>query len=225
MPAPFFASRASGSLVGLMSRVLAPLAVEVHARIAGIIRRRAIAALLAPGTKALERRPRLDQRPVHRKVLVAGQLQLAGLCYRRAENSPATSCSSNRARLRLKLEWSKPRLVPVQIQEPAEQKVVIQLLAKHPLTAHRVQRHQERGFQQPLRRNRGSPHITIHLLEQRREFFEHYISQRLISLIGWLAGTRCSGFTKVSIVACVRRERRRGRPAPSARSRRGASPA
>src|SRR5271157_3619705 len=65
----------------LMSRVLAPLAVEVHARIARIIRWRPIAALLTLGTKALERRPRLDQRPVHRKVLVAGQLQLAGLCH------------------------------------------------------------------------------------------------------------------------------------------------
>ena len=59
----------------LVGRVLAPFAVEVHARIARIIGRRAIAWLLALGAQALERRPRLDQRAVHRKVFVAGQLQ------------------------------------------------------------------------------------------------------------------------------------------------------
>src|SRR5580700_1185706 len=70
-------------------------------------------------------------------------------------------------------------LVPVHIQEPAEQKVVVQLLTKHPLAAHRIQRHQQRGFQQPLRRDRGPAHFAVHLLEQRRELFEGDFSQRL----------------------------------------------
>jgi hypothetical protein len=70
-------------------------------------------------------------------------------------------------------------LVPVQVQEPTEQKVVVQLLAEHPLAAHGIQRHQERSFQQPLRRDRGPAHFTVHLLEQGREFFERYLGQLL----------------------------------------------
>src|SRR5208282_4482328 len=69
----------------LMSRVLAPLAVEVHARIARIIRTRVIGAPLSLGTKALERCPNLDKLPVQRKVLVAGQLQLARLRHHGTE--------------------------------------------------------------------------------------------------------------------------------------------
>src|ERR1019366_4223919 len=155
----------------LMSRVLAPLAVEVHARIAGIIRRRAIAALLSLGTKALERRPRLDQRPVHRKVLVAGQLQLAGLCNHGTEKLTRYVVLKQARTIAAEAGVVEARLVPVHIQEPPEQKVVIQLLAKHPLATHRIERHQERGFQQPLRRDRRAAHFTVHLLEQRREFF------------------------------------------------------
>src|ERR1019366_10030819 len=55
-----------GRLVGLIG---APLAVEVDARIAGVIRWLAWARVLA--LEALERSPRLDQRAVHGKVLVA----------------------------------------------------------------------------------------------------------------------------------------------------------
>src|SRR5208282_452558 len=71
------------------------------------------------------------------------------------------------------------RFVPVQIQEPAEQQVIIQLLAEHSLAAHCIKRHQQRGFQQSLRRDRGPAYLTVHLLEHRREFFERYPSQRL----------------------------------------------
>jgi len=56
-------------------------------------------------------------------------------------------------------------LVPVQVEELAKQQVIVQLLAEHPLAAHRIQRHQQRGLQQSLRRDRGSTHFTVHLLE------------------------------------------------------------
>jgi hypothetical protein len=69
----------------LVGRVSAPLAVEIHARIAGISRRCAITGLFAIRAQALERRPGLDQRAVNRKVFVTGQLQLTRLCHHRAE--------------------------------------------------------------------------------------------------------------------------------------------
>src|ERR1700680_2460712 len=96
------------------------------------------------------------------------------------------------------------RIVPVQVQEPAEQQVVVQLLTEHPLTAHRVERHQERSFQQPLWRVEGRP-TSLYICSNSGEISLSATSANsLISLIGWLAGTRCSGFTKVSIVLCGR---------------------
>jgi hypothetical protein len=68
-------------------------------------------------------------------------------------------------------------LVHLRIQEPAEQQVVVELLAKQPLAAHRVQRHQQRGFQQPLGRQRRSPHRAVHLIEHRRKFLERSLGQ------------------------------------------------
>src|SRR5208337_254999 len=69
-------------------------------------------------------------------------------------------------------------LVPIQVQEPAKQQVVVQLLAEHPLAAHRIQRHQQGGFQQSLRRDRWPTHLTVHLLKQRKELFECDLRQR-----------------------------------------------
>src|SRR5712692_7086350 len=49
-------------------------------------------------------------------------------------------------------------------------------------------RHQQRGFQQPLRWNRGPANFTVHLLEQRREFFERHLGQLLDRpdrMVGW----------------------------------------
>jgi hypothetical protein len=45
----------------------------------------------------------------------------------------------------------------VHVQEPPEQQVVVELLAEEPLAPHAVERHQQRGFQQPLEIN-GSQH-------------------------------------------------------------------
>lgn len=45
--------------------------------------------------------------------------------------------------------------------------------------AHPVQHYRQRGFQQPLPRNRGPSHFTVHLCEQRRELVERHLGQRL----------------------------------------------
>src|SRR5262249_14290504 len=61
----------------------------------------------------------------------------------------------------------------------AEQQIVIKLLAKQPLTANRVQRHQQRGLEQSLGRYRRSSHAAVHLVEERRQVFEHPVGYLL----------------------------------------------
>jgi len=62
------------------------------------------------------------------------------------------------------------QFVPFQVQEPAKKKVVVELFAERALTAHRAQRHQQRGFKQPLGRNRWAADRALHLVEHRREY-------------------------------------------------------
>jgi hypothetical protein len=97
--------RARGGEERHLGRVGAPLPVEVDGEIAGIIGWVVAAAVL--GLETPKRGPRLDQGPVHGKVLVAHQPQALRVCHYAAKNSRATSCSNSRARLRVKLLWSK----------------------------------------------------------------------------------------------------------------------
>ena len=64
-----------------MRRVGALLAMEVDRRVARVVRRIPVLGLLVPRAKALDRRPRLDQRAVHCEVLVAHQARSARLVH------------------------------------------------------------------------------------------------------------------------------------------------
>ena len=57
------------------------------------------------------------------------------------------------------------RLVRVEVEEPAEQHIVLQALARLLLRADRVERHQHLRQQQPLRRNRWAALLRITLLK------------------------------------------------------------
>lgn len=75
----------------------------------------------------------------------------------------------------------------VHVQEPAEEKVVVELLAELTLAADCVERHQERRLEQPLGPDRGPPDLRIHRAEHRREIAQRGVSK----LLGWLeAGGR-----------------------------------
>ena len=71
------------------------------------------------------------------------------------------------------------RLGHIHIEEPAEQQVVVQLLAEQPFAAHRVERHQQRGLQQPLGRDRRPSDRAVHLIEQRRKLPERHVGEFL----------------------------------------------
>jgi hypothetical protein len=90
--------------------------------------------------EALERRPRLDQRPVHREVVGAHQPRLVSLlddgpqelARRVVNDQPVAVVREDRRH--------EARLAHVHVEQPAEEQVVVELLAELPLAAHRVQR-------------------------------------------------------------------------------------
>src|SRR6266852_5192908 len=147
----------------LMGGVGTALTAEVHRRITRIVRWLTRSHVLA--LEALERSPRLDQRAVHREVLVGERFAGARLRDHGAEELTGDRVLQQPRAVARKGRMVEARLVHLQIQKPAEQKVVVELLAKQPLAAHRLQRHQQRGFQQPLRRNRRPSYRAVQLIE------------------------------------------------------------
>jgi hypothetical protein len=108
-------------------RVIGPaLPVKVHGRIARIIR--IIVSRRPFLLETLQTRARLQQRPIHREMLIRGQIRLLGLIpYLRKKylrhlvlQQPITVLREH--------SWIPDRLVQVHSHEPAEQHTVIDLL-------------------------------------------------------------------------------------------------
>src|SRR6266404_5124700 len=132
-----------------MSFVRAAFAVEVYGRIAWIIVR-PITRFRAFAPEALKRGPGLDQGAVHREVLAGEQLERTRLLHHSPEELARHLVFQQPLAIGAEAGMVEARLVQLQIQEPAEQQVIVELLAQQPLTAHRVERHQQRGFEQAL---------------------------------------------------------------------------
>ena len=82
---------------------------------------------------------------------------------------------SRRARFLVKRSSGRRALLQVHVQEPAEQQVVVELLAEQPLRAHRVQRDQQRRLEQPLGRDRGAADRCVHRIELSAHRREHRV--------------------------------------------------
>src|SRR5690606_11790272 len=63
----------------------------------------------------------------------------------------------------------KRRISRLQVQKPAKEQVQINLLAELPFAANRVERHQQQGFEQPLRRHAGTPYFTVRRFKPRMQ--------------------------------------------------------
>jgi hypothetical protein len=162
----------------LMSVVGTPLAMKVHARIAGIIRRSL--ALVAFALEAFVPGPRLDQRTVNRKMLVREQAAGTRLLDHRAEKALRHLALKQPLAVLGEHRHVPHRIVDAQAHEPAEQEIVIELLHQHPLTAHRIQHLHQQRAQQLLRRDRGPSSASAASAITR------------IARSGWSLGTRCS---------------------------------
>ena len=95
-----------------------------------------------------QRRPRLDERPVRREVLVADQVRCARLLDDDGEEL-ASSIVCQQSLLVLGERAVIERVAKhVEIKKPAEQQVVAELLAELALGSNREQRRQELRLQQ-----------------------------------------------------------------------------
>ncbi len=158
---------------GLMRFVRPLLPVKVHRRIAAALRRRFALSVLAFET--LRARPRLQQRPVHREVLVTQQILLAQLRHHPLEKHTRHIAFQQTLAVLAEYRGHPHRLIHVQPHKPAEQQVVIKLLHQQPLAAHRVQHLQQQGPQQLLRRDRRPPVRRVESRKFRRQLLQHGI--------------------------------------------------
>lgn len=139
----------AGRLVG---RVAALLALEVGIGVARAILRWVAAILL---DKRLVRGPGVDQRAIDAEMLVAGVLGPCGQRLDALEEQPRYILVEQAVTVLAEGRVIPHALVHRQADEPAKQQVEINLLDQLPLGANGVNHLQQRGAQQPLRRNRG----------------------------------------------------------------------
>jgi hypothetical protein len=149
--------RVRGRLVGVVPPALA---LKITPAIA--VTRPLIRALFL---EALQRRPRLNQRRIHREVLIANPT----LGLREPHDLSKEQVRHlvlQQPRLVLgERGVVEDRLVGVKVQEPAEQQIILEALAELPLRTDRVERHQHLCQKQPLWRDRRPSALCIHLLE------------------------------------------------------------
>ena len=158
-----------------MGLIRALLATEVALAVAPTIGRLA-RAVLRP--EALHRSPCVKQRAVYREVIARQK----PLHLRQRQQSGQEIVRH------IGLEQPVPvlreyRCVPHVIvdrqpDEPAEQKIVVDLFHQLPLRAYREERLQQRCPQQVFGRDRGTPGMGIKLLEAPRQSRQHLIHQR-----------------------------------------------
>jgi site-specific DNA recombinase len=152
----------------LVRRVGALLTMEVHAGVARIVGRRRRGWLVL-GTETLETGRSFNQRPVHREVLVRQQPQATGSQHDLIEELLTHAVFQQALAILAKGRRIETRFDQTHVQKPAEQQVVGQFLTERAFTAHRVQTDQQRGFQQPLGRQRRATVVGVHHLKQRRQ--------------------------------------------------------
>src|SRR5690349_11240028 len=70
-------------------------------------------------------------------------------------------------------------LVEIHAEEEPEQEVVVEALAELSLAANRVEGHQQRTLEEPLRWNGRSTHRRVHRVEHRRQLGELLVGQAL----------------------------------------------
>ena len=163
--------RVGGAFVAL---VRALLAVKVALAVAP---RAAIVIAAVPGPERLHRRPRLDQRPVHREVIPAQQ----------TPHLAVFDDAVQELRRNLRLKKAVPvlaehagvphRIVQPQPHEPAEQHIELELFHQLALGTDRIKRLQQQRPQQLLRRDRRPPRRRIERFELTRQRSQNVVHE------------------------------------------------
>ena len=125
--------------------------------------------LIVLGPEALVRSPRLQQRAVHREVLVADQITQPRQQHGVLEEVLGDRLVEQPLAVEGERRVIPHRVVDVQADEPAEQQVVVELLHQQPLAAHAVNHLQQRGAQDAFGRDRRATACGV---ARRQQFIE-----------------------------------------------------
>src|SRR6266550_654790 len=187
----------------LMRFVRPLLAVKVHRRITGIIRRRLVWLILRLET--LQTRGRFQQRAVNREVLIAEQFMSARLVQYPGKELFGDVAAQQPVAILGEGGGIPDAVIHIQTHEPAEEHVVIEFFPQQSFAAHAVEHLQQQRSQQLLRRHRRPSLPRVKLVELWRQFHKHgicdlaYRPQRMILRYAllWRQITKHSGLLKI----------------------------
>ena len=160
----------------LMGIVGSLLAMEIHTRVTRIIGR--CGRLLFLRLKALQARPSLHQRAIHRKVFVGNQTRFPRSLYHLRQELLGHRPLQQAVAVLGKRGGIPNNLIQVQAHKPAEQNAIVDLLHQQPLAPHRIEHLQQLRPQKLLRGNRRPPAFGIHGVEQRRHRIQNLVRHR-----------------------------------------------
>ena len=129
------------------------------------------------GSSSSRPRPRSACRPPRSDRSTRASLPAAGPAGSPG-TSRATSPSRSRSRFFVNTVAIPDRIIHRQTDEPAEQKIVVDLLHQLALRAHREERLQQRRPQQLLRRDRGPSDLRIKRVKSLRQPGQRLVHQR-----------------------------------------------
>lgn len=175
----FLYERASGSVARSVGIVAAWLTAPVRIGVAS----RWIFGWARPilGLEALLAGPRLDQRAVHREVLVAEQLALLGKVQHFAKQRLDHRVLDEPIAVLGEGGVIPDRIVDGKPHKPAKQQVVVQLLHQQALAAHRIEHLQQQSADELLGGDGSATTIGVDLAKQRVEPLEgpiHHVPNR-----------------------------------------------
>ncbi len=150
-----------------MRVVLTLFSREIHRCIAPAILRWLAGAIL--GLETLRRRPGFNQRAIDREVLGRDQSVPLRQTQHLAEEGARHRFVEQAVPILRERTVIPDLVIHIQANKPAIEQVVVNVLHQLPLRPNRVQRLDQTGPQQPLRRNRRAPRLGVQLFEVRMQ--------------------------------------------------------
>lgn len=151
---------------GSMRVVLSLLSPEVDLGIAPATRRLDVPVILGP--EALLARPRLDQRPIDREVLVGKKMSLPRLVQHLREERCRDLPPEKSIPVLAEYRGYPHGIVHLEPNEPPKQQVVVELLHEHPLRADRIENLNQESAQEFLGCDGGPADRGVQAIELRR---------------------------------------------------------
>src|SRR5882757_920175 len=153
-----------------MCVIAAPLALKIP--IPTGVRSRTSAILRS---ERFHRGPGLNQRAIDTEVFIREQLKGARFAHHRVKEFQSHLFARQALAVLAERGGVERSFLKAHVQEPAEQNVVIERLAKEPITAYRVQCDQQLRLQQALRWNRRATNSAVEPIQYRADLLQRRI--------------------------------------------------